>query len=197
MQNFVHLHGHSEYSILDSTGYIKSIVAKAKELGMQALALTDHGNMYGALKFYSECKKAGIKPILGCEVYVTNNPFNASPKEKTKDNYHLILLAENEIGYRNLIKIVSEGTRDVYNKRPRVHKETLREFHDGIICLSACLAGELPRAICKKNEHKVREIVQEYIDIFGKENYFFEIERHGFEEEDFVSETLLCLSIEF
>lgn len=197
MQNFVHLHGHSEYSILDSTGYIKSIVAKAKALGMPALALTDHGNMYGALKFYSECKKAGIKPILGCEVYVTNNLLNASPKEKTKDNYHLILLAENETGYRNLIKIVSEGTRDVYNKRPRVHKETLREFHDGIICLSACLAGELPRAICKKNEHKVREIIQEYIDIFGKENYFFEIQRHGIEEEDFVAETLIRLSKEF
>lgn len=196
-KDFVHLHGHSEYSILDSTGYIKSIVAKAKELGMTSLALTDHGNMYGALKFYRACKSAGIKPILGCEVYTTNNPLNASPKEKRKDNYHLILLAENEQGYKNLVKIVSEGTRDVYNKRPRVHKETLREYREGIICLSACLAGELPRAIQAKDEEKVRRVIEEYIDIFGKENYFFEIQRHGIEEEDLVSRVLIRLAKEY
>ena len=196
-KDFVHLHGHSEYSILDSTGYIKSIVAKAKELGMTSLALTDHGNMYGALKFYRACKSAGIKPILGCEVYITNNPLNASPKEKCKDNYHLILLAENEQGYKNLVKIVSEGTRDVYNKRPRVHKETLREYREGIICLSACLAGELPRAIQAKDEEKVRRVIEEYIDIFGKENYFFEIQRHGIEEEDLVSRVLIRLAKEY
>lgn len=196
-KDFVHLHGHSEYSILDSTGYIKSIVAKAKELGMKALALTDHGNMYGALKFYRECKKAGIKPILGCEVYTTNNALNASQKEKTKDNHHLILLAENEQGYKNLVKIVSEGTRDVYNKRPRVHKETLRAYHEGIICLSACLAGELPRAIREKDEQKVRRVIEEHIDIFGKENYFLEIQRHGIDDEDKVAYTLKCLAKEY
>ena len=146
--SFTHLHVHTEYSLLDGSAKIPELVFRAAELGYDALAITDHGVMYGVIDFYRACKKAGIKPILGCEVYVA--PNSRLDRELTGGDdryYHLILLAENDLGYANLMKIVSRGFIDGFYYKPRVDKEVLREYHEGIICLSACLAGEVQRDI--------------------------------------------------
>lgn len=180
---FVHLHVHTEYSLLDGASRIPKLIARVKELGMNAIAITDHGNMYGAVTFYKEAKKAGIKPLIGCEVYLAPR----SRKEKYEVDhvryYHLILLAENETGYRNLVKLVSIANTEGMYYRPRVDKELLRTYHEGLICLSACIAGEIPRAIIQNNYKKAEALVQEYIDIFGKDNFFIEIQDHGIKEE--------------
>lgn len=189
--SFVHLHNHSEYSMLDSSAKVSAMVKKAKEEGMSALAITDHGNMYGALKFYKECKSNGIKPIIGCEIYKTNHL-----DEKNKERFHLILLAENNIGYHNLIKIVSEASKHVYYK-PLVDEAILRKYHEGLICMSACVAGELPRAINSGNMEEARNIIKTHIDIFGKDNYYIEVQNHGLKEEIKILNTLFELANEF
>ena len=180
---FAHLHVHTEFSLLDGAARIKDLVARAKELGMKHLAITDHGVMYGTIDFYKECKKQGIKPIIGCEVYLAPG----SRKERQEVNgtkyYHLILLAENQTGYKNLVKLVSLANIEGMYYKPRVDKELLRQYHEGIICLSACIAGDVPQALIQNNKEKADRLVREYVDIFGKDNYFLEIQNHGLPEE--------------
>ncbi len=193
-QRFTHLHVHTEYSLLDGASKIPELVAYAKELGMDSLAITDHGVMYGAVEFYQECAKAGIKPILGCEVYLASG---SHLEKNNRGMYHLILLAENDIGYHNLMKIVSIGQLEGFYYKPRVDKDVLRTYHEGIICLSACIAGELPVLILQDNLDGARRCIAEYIDIFGRDNYFLEIQDHDMEEEHKVSAALKQLAQEF
>ena len=171
---FTHLHVHTEYSLLDGSNKIKEYVARVKELGMNSAAITDHGVMYGVIDFYKEAKAQGINPILGCEVYVApNSRFDRETVHGEDRYYHLVLLAENNTGYSNLMKIVSKGFVDGYYYKPRVDMEVLEQYHEGIIALSACLAGEVPRAITRGNYEEAKEIALKYQKCFGKENYFF------------------------
>lgn len=192
--DFVHLHVHTEYSLLDGASRIKDLVTAAKEAGMEALAITDHGNMYGAVTFYQECKKQGIKPIIGCEVYLAPGDRRDRVDVKGIRYHHLILLAENETGYRNLSKLVSLGNIEGYYYKPRIDKEILRQYHEGLICLSACIIGEIPRAVISGDMEKAGELTREYLDIFGRENLFLEIQNHGLEEERKAREGLLYLA---
>lgn len=192
--DFVHLHVHTEYSLLDGASRIKDLVTAAREAGMEALAITDHGNMYGAVTFYQECKKQGIKPIIGCEVYLAPGDRRDRMDVKGIRYHHLILLAENETGYRNLSKLVSLGNIEGYYYKPRIDKEILRQYCEGLICLSACIIGEIPRAVISGDMDKANELTQEYIDIFGRGNFFLEIQNHGLEEERKAREGLLYLA---
>src|SRR5699024_6400042 len=169
---FTHLHVHTEYSLLDGSCKIKELVAKAKELGMDSMAITDHGVMYGVIDFYRAAREVGIKPIIGCEIYVApNSRFDREQTGGEDRYYHLVLLAENDTGYHNLMKIVSKGFVDGFYYRPRVDKEVLREYHEGIIALSACLAGEVPRYITKGLYEEAKKRAKEYESIFGKGNF--------------------------
>ncbi len=193
--SFVHLHSHTEYSLLDGSNKIKEYVARVRELGMNAAAITDHGVMYGVIDFYKECKKAGIRPVLGCEVYVA--PGSRFDKEAShgEDRYHhLILLAENNKGYDNLMKIVSVGFTEGFYYKPRVDKEILRKYHEGIICSSACLAGEIASLITKGMTAEAEKAAQEYLEIFGEGNYFLELQDHGLSEQTLVNQTLISMS---
>ena len=195
--NFSHLHVHTEYSLLDGSNKIKEYVARVKELGMNSAAITDHGVMYGVIDFYREAKKNGIKPILGCEVYVApNSRFDREITGGEDRYYHLVLLAENNTGYSNLMKIVSKGFVDGYYYKPRVDKSLLREYHEGIIALSACLAGEVPRYISKGLYDNAKKAALEYQEIFGKDNFFLELQDHGIPEQGIVNQRLLQMSEE-
>ncbi|MBQ0028412.1 MAG: DNA polymerase III subunit alpha [Lachnospiraceae bacterium] len=192
---FTHLHTHTEYSLLDGSNKIKEYVKRVKELGMTSAAITDHGVMYGVIDFYRACNAEGIKPILGCEVYVA--PNSRFDKELTggEDRYHhLVLLAENNTGYANLCKIVSKGFTEGYYYKPRVDKEVLRKYHEGVIALSACLAGEVPRLILKGLIDDAKTAVMEYKEIFGEGNYFLELQDHGIPEQRTVNGALLRLN---
>ena len=180
---FAHLHVHTEFSLLDGASRIPDLIAAAKAEGMEAIAITDHGAMYGVIDFYKEAKKQGIKPIIGCEVYVAPGDRHERAEVNGVKYYHLILLAENQTGYRNLVKLVSYANIEGFYYKPRVDHELLRKYHEGIICLSACVAGEVPRALIADNPDRADALVREYIDIFGKENYFLEIQNHGLDEE--------------
>ena len=180
---FVHLHTHTEYSLLDGASRIPELIAEAKNLGMKALAMTDHGQMYGAVTFYKEAKKAGIKPIIGCEIYLAPQSRRDTFEVDGVRYYHLILLAENETGYRNLVQLVSLANLEGVYYKPRVDKELLRKYHEGLICLSACVAGEIPQALVRDNMERADRLVQEYIDIFGRNNFFLEIQKHGLADE--------------
>ncbi|CVI73348.1 DNA polymerase III subunit alpha [Clostridiales bacterium CHKCI001] len=194
---FTHLHVHTEYSLLDGSCKIKELVAKAKELGMDSMAITDHGVMYGVIDFYRAAKEAGIKPIIGCEIYVApNSRFDREQTGGEDRYYHLVLLAENDIGYHNLMKIVSKGFVDGFYYRPRVDKEVLQEYHEGIIALSACLAGEVPRYITKGLYDEALKRAKEYENIFGKGNFFLELQDHGISEQQRVNQELLRMSQE-
>ena len=194
---FTHLHVHTEYSLLDGSSKIKELAARAKELGMDSLAITDHGVMYGVIDFYKEAKAQGINPILGCEVYVApNSRFDRETVHGEDRYYHLVLLAENNTGYSNLMKIVSKGFVDGYYYKPRVDMEVLEQYHEGIIALSACLAGEVPRAITRGNYEEAKEIALKYQKCFGKENYFLELQDHGIPEQQNVNQHLLRMSQE-
>lgn len=194
---FVHLHVHTEYSLLDGSNKITEYVARVKELGMDSAAITDHGVMYGVIDFYREAKKAGINPILGCEVYVApNSRFDRELTGGDDRYYHLVLLAENNRGYSNLMKIVSKGFVDGYYYKPRVDKALLREYHEGIIALSACLAGEVQRYLSRGLYEDAKEKALEYQDIFGKGNYFLELQDHGIPEQAMVNQRLLQMSEE-
>lgn len=195
--DFVHLHVHTEYSLLDGSNKIKEYVSRVKELGMSSAAITDHGAMYGVIDFYEEAKAHGVKPILGCEVYVA--PGSRFDKETTGGDdryYHLVLLAENNEGYQNLMKIVSAGFTEGFYYRPRVDKEILKEHHEGIIALSACLAGEIPRYIEKGQYETACQAAREYEEIFGKGNFFLELQDHGIPQQKQVNQALIRMSRE-
>ena len=195
--SFVHLHVHTEYSLLDGSNKIKEYVARVKELGMDSAAITDHGVMYGVIDFYRAARAQGIKPILGCEVYVApNSRFDREVTGGDDRYYHLVLLAENNEGYANLMKIVSKGFVEGYYYRPRVDKELLRQYHDGIIALSACLAGEVQRYIVKGLYDEAKKTALEYRDIFGEDNYFLELQDHGLPDQALVNQQLLKMSEE-
>ncbi|MCR5301072.1 MAG: DNA polymerase III subunit alpha [Lachnospiraceae bacterium] len=195
--SFVHLHTHTEYSLLDGSNKIKEYVSYVKELGMNAAAITDHGVMYGVIEFYLEAQKAGIKPIIGCEVYVApNSRFDRELTGGEDRYYHLILLAENNTGYRNLMKIVSCGFTEGYYYRPRVDMEILRKYHEGIIAASACLAGEVARYIQKNMYEEAKSAAARYLECFGAGNYFLELQDHGIPEQKTVNQALLRISKE-
>ena len=191
--SFAHLHVHTEYSLLDGSNKIKECVARVKELGMNSVAITDHGVMYGVIDFYRAARAAGIKPILGCEVYVA--PGSRFDKEAVGSGddryYHLVLLAENDLGYHNLMKIVSRGFTEGYYYKPRVDLEVLQEFHEGIIALSACLAGEVQKNILRGMYEEGKAAALRYQDIFGKGNFFLELQDHGIPEQQTVNQQLL------
>lgn len=194
---FTHLHVHTEYSLLDGSSKIKELAARAKELGMDSMAITDHGVMYGVIDFYKAAKEVGIKPILGCEVYVSpGSRFDRETVSGEDRYYHLVLLAENLTGYQNLIKIVSKGFVDGFYYRPRVDYEILKEYHEGIICLSACLAGEVQRYLERGLYQQGKEAALKYQEIFGKGNFFLELQDHGIMAQKTVNQALLRLSKE-
>lgn len=189
---FTHLHVHTEYSLLDGSNKIKEYVAQVKKLGMTSAAITDHGVMYGCIDFYKAAAAAGIKPILGCEVYVApGSRFDKEQNARDDRYYHLVLLAENNTGYAHLMKIVSAGFVDGFYYRPRVDKEILRKYHEGIIALSACLAGEIPRAIARGDYNAAKASAYEYRDIFGDGNFFLELQDHGIPEQKHVNMQLI------
>ncbi|MEE0955592.1 MAG: DNA polymerase III subunit alpha [Eubacterium sp.] len=195
--SFVHLHTHTEYSLLDGSNKIKDYVARVKELGMNAAAITDHGVMYGCIDFYKECREQGINPILGCEVYVApESRFDREPGNNEDRYFHLILLAENNTGYQNLIKIVSKGFVDGFYYKPRVDKEVLREFHEGIIASSACLAGEVAKKLTRNQYEEAKQAALEYQDIFGKGNFFLELQDHGIPAQKMINPMLVRMSHE-
>ena len=180
---FTHLHVHTEYSLLDGAARIKDIVSRAKELGMTSLAITDHGVMFGVIDFYRECNKQGIKPVIGCEVYTAARTLFDKNSEKDKHMGHLVLLAKNNEGYRNLMKIVSEGYRHGFYYKPRIDKNVLRQYSDGIIALSACLAGDVQNRLLNGDYDGAKREALEMLDIFGEGNYYLELQDQGLEEE--------------
>ena len=194
---FTHLHVHTEYSLLDGSSKIEELVHRAKELGMDSMAITDHGVMYGVIDFYRAARKEGINPIIGCEVYVANGSrFNKEAGQGEDRYYHLVLLAENNTGYANLVKIVSKGFVEGFYYKPRVDYEVLREYHEGIIALSACLAGEVQRYLARGFYEEGKKAALRYQEIFGRDNFFLEIQDHGIPDQKTVNAAQLRLSKE-
>lgn len=181
MKDFAHLHVHTEYSLLDGACRIEKLAARAKELGQSALAITDHGVMYGVIDFYKCAKKYGVKPIIGCEVYVAPRTRFDKVHKLDSTPYHLVLLCKNDQGYKNLIKMVSTGFVEGFYGKPRLDKSLLEQYHEGLICLSACLAGEIPKALAARDYEQAKETALYYRDLFGAENYYIEIQDHGIE----------------
>lgn len=196
MSKFVHLHLHSEYSLLDGACRIKSMIKKIKELGQNAVAITDHGCMYGVMDFYKMAKKEGIKPIIGCEVYVAKRSRFDKIKEYDSESYHLILLCKNNTGYQNLIKMVSKSFTEGFYNKPRIDEELLRKYSDGLIALSACLAGAIPRALNRNDYETAKEFALNYQEIFGEGNFYIELQNHGLAEEIRILPMLARLSKE-
>jgi len=196
--SFVHLHLHSHYSLLDGMSKVDDIIARAKELNMDSIAITDHGNMYAAIEFYKKAKKAGIKPIIGCELYLAMRTMYDKEAQKDSDYFHLLVFAKNITGYRNLIKLVSLAHLEGFYYKPRIDKTVLREHRDGLIALSGCLTGEIPRALLNKRYDLARRLVQEYLDIFSKENFYLELQHHPeIPEQIMVNEEIKKLAKEF
>ena len=196
MRDFVHLHLHSEYSLLDGACRIKELVRSVKNLGQSAVAITDHGVMYGVIDFYKECKSQGIKPIIGCEVYVAQGDMESRPNRGQPAYNHLILLCKNSQGYKNLIKLVSISFAKGFYQKPRIDKKVLKEHSEGLICLSACLAGEIPRLLLNGEYDKAKQTALWYEGVFGKGNYYIEIQDHGILEQKTVLPRLVNLSRE-
>ena len=195
MKPFVHLHNHTAYSLLDGAGRISDEIDRAVELGMPALAITDHGVMYGAVEFYRACKKAGIKPIIGCEVYVAPRTRFDKASRLDAAPYHLILLVKNDTGYRNLCKLVTLSSLEGFYYHPRVDRELLTDYHDGLIAMSACLGGEVPRLLLDDDLEGARQAAMWYQDLFG-EDYYFELQNHGIPGQIKVNDGLHQLSRE-
>lgn len=193
---FAHLHLHTEYSLLDGACRIERLLDKVQELGQTSVAITDHGCMYGVIEFYKAAKKRGIKPVLGCEVYVAKRTRFDRVHELDSENRHLVLLCENEAGYRNLIAMVSKSWTEGFYNRPRVDFELLEQHHEGLIALSACLAGEIPRALSRNDYAGAKEAALRYREIFGPENFFLEIQDHGLENQHYVNPQIIRLSKE-
>ncbi|HOQ01142.1 MAG TPA: DNA polymerase III subunit alpha [Acetivibrio clariflavus] len=196
MGKFVHLHVHTEYSLLDGANRIKDLIKRTKELGMDSIAITDHGVMYGVIEFYKEAVSNGIKPILGCEVYTAKRTRHDKQGTVDSDPGHLVLLAKNNHGYKNLMKIVSIGFTEGFYYRPRIDFEVLERYSEGLIALSACLSGDVPKALLNNDFEKAKEIAQKYSGIFGKDNFYLEIQSNGIEEQRYVNSQLIKLSKE-
>ena len=195
--NFVHLHLHTDFSLLDGLGKIDNYMKRAKEFGMGAVALTDHGALYGAINFYEAAHKSGVKPIIGVEAYVAPRGMRAKSGKADAENYHLVLLAKNEIGYKNLIKLVSLAHTEGFYYKPRMDHEVLREYSEGLVCLSACLAAEVPRALVAENYDEAKRIATMYRGIFGEGNYFLELQHHPtIPEQKIVNQGIIELSKE-
>lgn len=194
---FAHLHVHTEYSLLDGSNKINEYVARVRELGMDSAAITDHGVMFGVIDFYRAARVQGINPILGCEVYVApNSRFDKEIGAKDDRYYHLVLLAENNQGYANLMKIVSKGFVEGFYYKPRVDLELLEQYHEGLIALSACLAGEVSRYLVRGMYEDAKKAALRYEAIFGKGNFFLELQDHGIPEQKMVNQQLLRMSQE-
>src|SRR3989338_277712 len=178
MPRFTHLHTHSHYSLLDGLGKIDNIIKHTKDLGMSAIALTDHGALYGAIEFYKKAKKAGIKPIIGVEAYIAPKDHKIKNANGEEKYYHLILLAKNKTGWKNLIKLVTISHLEGYYYKPRMDKELLRQYHDGLMALSACIGGELGKNLLNNNFAGAEKAAREYEEIFGKGNFYLEIGHH-------------------
>lgn len=191
--DFVHLHNHSDYSLLDGAAPISGLIKKAQEFGMKHLALTDHGNMFGSLRFYMACKDAGINPIVGCEVYIA--PESRHNRDKDLKYYHMILIAKNTVGYQNLMKLVSIAYIEGFYSRPRIDDEILQKYSEGLICTAACIAGEIPQHIIKGDYELAKKRALFYKEIF-KDDYYFEIQRHGIKEEEISNQALIKLAKE-
>lgn len=198
MLDFTHLHVHSQFSILDGAASIRGLLTRAGEMGMDAMALTDHGNLFGALKFYlAATKEFNIKPIIGCEIYVARRSRNDKTSKVDRSGYHMILLAKNKQGYKNLSKLSSLGyKRENFYYTPRIDKELLRQHHEGIIASSACLGGEIPSTILLHGEERAARVLQEYLDIFG-EDFYLEVQNHGLQEQEQVNRVLFRLASQF
>src|SRR5437667_2318117 len=181
--SFVHLHLHTEYSLLDGSIRMKELMKKAAEFKMPAVAITDHGNLFGAIEFYQEAQRAGVKPIIGCEAYIAPGSHKDRPASRRDAAYHITLLAENDTGYRNLVKLVTAGHLDGFHYAPRIDKELLAARSSGLIGLSGCLAGEVNSAIQANNIEKAKQSAAQYRDIFGAQNFFMELHDHGIEEQ--------------
>ncbi len=195
MSNFVHLHTHSHYSLCDAAVSVKKLIEKAHQLEMPALALTDHGNLFGVIEFYKEAKKKGINPIIGCELYISNTPHTQkSIKQGEKNYHHLVALASSNEGYYNLVKLVSLAYTEGFYYKPRVDKAALKEYSKGLIGLSACIAGEIPSLILKGDKNKAISVIEEYQDIFGRERFFLELQDHGIDKQAIINEALIDLS---
>jgi DNA polymerase-3 subunit alpha len=180
--DFTHLHVHTEYSLLDGSGKVGKMIAKAKELGMKSLAITDHGTMYGCVDFYKQAVEQGIKPIIGCEIYVVSKSMYLKQNDKDNETHHLVLLVKNEIGYKNLMEIVSRASIDGFYYKPRVDHEFLRKHSEGLIALSACLAGEVQSSLNNNNREKAVEAALFYKEVF-KEDFYLELMYHGMSEQ--------------
>lgn len=194
INSFVHLHVHTEYSLLDGASRIDELIQHARDLNMPAIAITDHGNMYGAVEFYKKAKEYGLKPIIGCEVYVAPRSRLDKTAREGESYYHLILLAENQTGYRNLIELVSRGYTEGFYYKPRIDLELLKLYHKGLICLSACIAGEIPSLILKGDIAGAEALTLEYREIFGENNFFLEIQDHGLPEQKRANEVIYTLA---
>ena len=191
MADFVHLHVHTQYSLLDGAIRLNDLMEKAKEFNMPAVAMTDHGNPFGVIEFYETAKEYDLKPIIGCEVYLAKDHKKKTSKEKL---YHLVLLAENEEGYRNLLKLVSISHLDGFYYKPRIDKELLKKYHKGLIALSACLHGEIPELLVQGNEEAAKKVLEEYLDIFGRENFFLELQSNKIQEQELANKGLVKLA---
>src|SRR3990167_6198031 len=195
MSDFVHLHNHSEFSLLDGLAKIKDMVSRAKELGMKAIAITDHGNMYGTIKFYKTCIDEGIKPIIGCEIYVARRNRHDKEAGVDTDSNHLVLLAKNNVGYKNLMKIISTANLEGYYYRPRTDMELLKEYHEGLICLSACVNGYVSEPLLQNQEQTAIKRAESLSEIFGKDNFYLELQKHiDVKDQDQLNEKLIKLS---
>jgi DNA polymerase III subunit alpha len=181
---FIHLHTHSHYSLLDGLSKVENLVALAKKYKLPAFAITDHGNMYGAIEFYKLAKKEGIKPIIGCEFYIAERKLTDKEAGIDARRYHLTILAKNLQGYKNLMRLVTIANLEGYYYKPRIDEETLAKYSEGLICLSGCMGGKFSQAILAKNFEKAEEIIKQHQKIFGKENYFLEVQSHPHIEED-------------
>ena len=195
-KNFAHLHVHTEYSLLDGAARVKDLIEQTKNLGMDSVAITDHGTMFGIIDFYKNAVEIGVKPIIGCEFYLAQKSHLDHEIVDGIKNFHLVLLAENNEGYKNLVKLASLAATEGFYYRPRIDKELLRKYHDGLIALSACTAGEIPKNILRDNFSRAVELTKEYAEIFGKENFFLELQNHGLEEEKKVRDALIKISRE-
>src|SRR5688572_10996441 len=191
---FTHLHVHTHYSLLDGACRIPDLVSRAKQLGMDSLAITDHGCMFGVIEFYNECKKEGIKPIIGMEAYMAPGDRRDKSTSHGESSYHMVLLAQNIEGYHNLLKLSSTAYREGFYYKPRIDKEILREHHRGLIATSACLGGEIPSAFMKRDGKFTKQVAETYLEIFGPDRFFIEVQKQGIKEQDMVNPELVDLA---